>query len=103
MLQIDGNSFDEQVLKNTGLVVVDFYADWCAPCRGLTPTLLELEKSNPDVKFVKVDADASQNLSGSYAVSALPTLLFFKDGKTVQRLVGMAARDNILQIINKNR
>ena len=90
-----GQTIDE-VLKNEGLVVVDFFATWCAPCQMLAPVLIELEKKYGDeVEFYKVNIDESEDAAIRYGVSSVPTLIFFKDGEEIDRQVGFADEDEL--------
>lgn len=76
----------------TGVVVVDFFADWCGPCKMLAPFLDKLSKELPTVKFVKVDTEDCQMLSNLYQIRALPTVIIFKNGKEEERVVGFSAK-----------
>jgi len=82
--------FEAQVEKATSPVVVDFYATWCLPCKVLSPTLDKLAgEFSGKIKFVKVNVDEAQNLAERYQVEAIPTLLFFKNGKLEDRVSGL--------------
>lgn len=81
-------NFNEEI--KTGIVIVDFYADWCGPCKQLAPFLDKLSKENTNIKFVKVDTEESQELSSLYNIRALPTIVFFKNGKEEERNVGFS-------------
>ena len=73
----------------TGNVIIDFYADWCGPCKKLAPYFIEFAKANPDVIFLKVDTEnCEDSLPSEYNVSALPTLVFIKDGEPVTIIKG---------------
>lgn len=86
----------DEVLKNEGLVVVDFFATWCAPCQMLAPVLIELEKKYGDeVEFYKVNIDESEDAAIRYGVSSVPTLIFFKNGEEIDRQVGFADEDEL--------
>lgn len=86
----------DEVLKNEGLVVVDFFATWCAPCQMLAPVIAELDKKYSDeVQFYKVNVDESEEIAMRYGVSSVPTLIFFKDGEEIDRQVGFAEEDEI--------
>ena len=89
MKHFDGQTFEADVLKASEPVVVDFYADWCAPCRMMTPVLEQLAAGYAGkVTIGKLDVDANQDLAIRYGVMGIPTLGLFKDGKLVDRLVG---------------
>ena len=83
-------NFKEQVAKaGTGLVLLDFYADWCGPCKALAPKLEELEKQMTDLSIYKVDVDNKIDIAAENQVRAMPTLILFKDGKEIARQVGL--------------
>lgn len=76
------------VIQSDKLVVVDFYADWCMPCRFLSPVLEKLSKQFRDVEFYKINVDENQELAFEYGISSIPTVLFFRRGKVVGGFVG---------------
>jgi thioredoxin 1 len=79
----------EELVKKHTMLVVDCYADWCGPCRMIAPFIIDLASEySGKVSFGKVDVDQSPGISRQYSVSSIPTLLFFKNGKLVERLVG---------------
>lgn len=93
---IEPGQIIDEVLKNEGLVVVDFFATWCAPCQILAPVLIELEKKYGDeVEFYKVNIDESEDAAIRYGVSSVPTLIFFKNGEEIDRQVGFADEDEL--------
>ena len=84
----------------TGLTLVDFYADWCGPCRMLTPVLEEVaDDVSGKAIIAKIDIDQAQKTASSFQVTSIPTLVLFKDGKEVGRLVGLRDRDTIKEFI----
>lgn len=95
------NSFDSDVLKESGLVIVDFWATWCAPCKMMNPVFEDLDKEYSDkVKIVKVDADKEQALVDFYDIRAIPTMIVFKDGKEVERIMGAKPKPYLINTIN---
>jgi thioredoxin 1 len=89
-------SFESEVEKHDGLVVVDFWATWCGPCRMIAPVLDQLAKDfDGKVKIAKVDVDANQKSAMRFNVRSIPMLLFFKGGKVVDQIVGAQPKTNI--------
>ncbi len=86
-------NFDEEIAK--GRVLVDFYAEWCGPCKMISPILEELEVTMDDLKVIKVDVDNEQEIAANYGVMAMPTMLIFKDGQKVDQKVGAMAKDDL--------
>ncbi len=87
--QSSDGSFQQDVLDSTVPVVVDFWATWCGPCRAMAPHLDAIaEQYAGQVRIVKVDVDANQKTAVAYSIQSLPTLLVFKDGKVVDKMVG---------------
>lgn len=93
---ITQENFNE-VVNTFDRVVVDIYADWCGPCKMIAPVLEQLSTELPNVKFVKIDADAEVNkdLLGTLGVMSIPTLLLLKNGELVQKLVGFQSKPNL--------
>ena len=82
-----------------GITIVDFYANWCGPCRMLSPVLEELEEENDNISIAKVDVDEARELAMKYKISAIPALLFFKDGELVSTEVGFMSKDDLLEVL----
>lgn len=93
----------DEILKKHENVVVDFWAEWCAPCRILSPIIDELSKEYQGrVTFVKVNVDKNQNVAAKYSVFAVPTLIVFKSSKPVDRIIGVLSKSEIKKWIEKN-
>ena len=92
--------FDEVVLKSKKPVLVDFYAVWCAPCRMQSPVLDELARDLSDkVSFCKVNVDEAEKLAINYGISSIPALLVFKDGKVVEKSVGLTPKADLASMV----
>ncbi|HBE9436621.1 thioredoxin [Clostridioides difficile] len=93
---INHNEFINEVENKDGLVVVDFFATWCGPCKMLSPIYEALgDEMAEKAKFLKVDIDQSIELAQKFEVSTVPTMMIFKDGKPVDRLIGFMPKDNL--------
>jgi thioredoxin 1 len=93
---VTNDSFDEDVAQAQGLVVADFWAEWCGPCRALGPTLEHLASERADdLTVAKIDVDANGELSGRFGISSIPTLIFFRDGEEVGRRVGLLSKSEL--------
>lgn len=96
------DNFDKVIASKT-LVLVDFYADWCGPCKMLAPILKEVKDELGDlVRIVKIDVDKNQPLANKYKVKGVPTMLLFKNGKQLWRESGVLQKKDILGIINSS-
>ena len=93
------NNFNEQIKE--GVVLVDFFATWCGPCKMQAPVLEELKEDRSDVKVVKIDVDHETEIARLYGVMSIPTLILFKDGKEVAKNVGFMPKELLVQWINE--
>ena len=84
-------------IPSNGLVVLDFFADWCGPCQRIAPSFAKLTDEFPSVSFLKVNVDESEELSNSFSISALPTFVFLKDGRVIHTVEGA----NLKEVVNK--
>lgn len=97
---IENNQISQEVLKSDKIVIIDFFATWCMPCQMLTPILAEIDKEEPELEIFKVNVDENQETAIRYDIVSVPTLIFFKDGKEVERQVGLIEKDKLKEIIN---
>ncbi len=95
--------FNDSVLNAQALVLVDFWASWCAPCRALAPVLEDLANDYAgDVAIVKVDVEAAPTLAKTYNIGALPSMLLFRDGVEIRRIVGAQTRTRLAALLDDN-
>lgn len=95
------NNFKEEVLDYDGKVLVDFYADWCGPCKMLRPVLEDFANSNETVKVVSVNVDNEEDLAREYGVMSIPCLVVFNSGEEKNRSVGFIQKEQIEKIIGE--
>jgi len=101
VIEFTSNNFDEIALKSDKLVVVDFWAEWCGPCRLIAPIIHELAEEYADkVVFGKVDVDSNGALAGQFGIRNIPTVLFIKGGKVVDKQVGAVPKAKFVEKIN---
>lgn len=104
MAIIEGNldNFKEEIKE--GLVLVDFYATWCGPCKMIAPVLEEIDTEiGNEIKILKVDVDQNQSIANEYSVMSIPTLLLFKDGKVISKCVGFTPKEALIDWIENNK
>lgn len=94
---VDQNGFNEAL--NNKYVLVDFYADWCGPCKMVGPVLEELDAEMDQLTVVKVNVDNELDLASKYGVQSIPNMIFFKEGKAVTQIIGFANKDAIFDKI----
>ena len=99
MIKITNENFEEEILKSDKTVLIDFYADWCAPCKMLSPIIEQVDEENNDIKVVKINVDELQDIAIKYEVMSIPTLVVIKNGQEVNRSVGFVSKSQILELV----
>ncbi len=103
LLHLNESNFKKEVLEAKTLVVVDFWAAWCGPCKMIAPIVEELAKEYAQkVKIAKVDIDDNSNIASQYGIMSIPTLVFFKNGKAVAQTVGVVSKAELKRKIEEN-
>ena len=102
LINANKEEFNNIIDSEEGVVLVDFWAEWCGPCRVLGPTLQTVSEDADDVTVVKVNVDENSELSAEYSVRSIPTVIVFKNGEQVDKFVGNKSESEIKSIIEKN-
>ena len=101
VLKITKENYETEVLKSDKLVLIDFYADWCGPCKLLGPVLEKISKSYPDITFIKVNVDDNEQLAVDFGILSIPAVFMLKDGKPVNKFVGSLPESRIVNILEE--
>ena len=102
VVDVTDQSFESEVLQSDKPVIIDFWAEWCAPCRAIAPIVKDLAAQYPDdVKIVKMNIDENPNTPGRYGVRAIPTVLAFKGGTVVEQITGARPRSAFEEMVQK--
>ncbi len=102
IVHVTDQNFNEEIAN--GVVLVDFWATWCGPCKMIAPVLEEIDaEMGEQVKIAKLDVDNNQATAAEYQVMSIPTLLLFKDGKQVAKTVGFQPKEALVEFINSNK
>jgi len=103
ILTLTQSNFDDEVKKAGTPILVDFWAEWCGPCRMVAPVLEKLaDEYGGKARIGKVNVDEHSALAAKFGIQSIPTMLLFKEGKVVEQMVGAASRDTIARLIDKH-
>ena len=95
VLTITDNNFEEEVLNSDKTVLIDFYADWCGPCKMQSPVVDQIAEERPDIKVGKVNVDDNPELAEKYEIMSIPTLLVINNGEVAKQFVGLTSKSEI--------
>ena len=99
VIEINGNNFENEVLNSNKVVLADFNAQWCGPCKMLKPIIDSIAEERKDIKVVSIDIDEEDELAEKYEVFSIPCVVVFKNGEEVRRSVGFKQKQEILNLI----
>lgn len=99
VVYVNESTFEAEVLNSDKIILIDFYADWCAPCNMLAPTIDEISIERNDIKVVKINVDESEDLAIEYGAISIPTLVIMKDGVEKNRIIGLVPKEEILSAL----
>jgi len=101
MIQLSDSNFESEVINSQKPILVDFWAEWCGPCKMITPELEKLAaEKNEELKIGKLNVDDNRDTAMKYSISSIPTLLLFKNGELVKKLIGVMSKDKIITEIS---
>ncbi|HET6488366.1 MAG TPA: thioredoxin [Syntrophales bacterium] len=102
VIHVSEGTFDAEVLKSDKPALVDFWAPWCGPCRAIAPVLDEIASEYKDkIKVTKVNVDENRALAGNHGVMSIPTMILFKNGKVMDKLIGLVPKERLKELLDK--
>jgi len=102
LIHVTDSDFEQEILKSEKPALVDFWAPWCGPCQRIAPIIEELATEYKDkVKVAKINVDESRKVATDLGVMSIPTLMLFKGGKVIEKVIGLVPKDRLKEIVNK--
>lgn len=104
IIHLTNDNFEKEVINCAKVVLVDFWAVWCNPCRMLAPVIEELaEEVKDDVKICKLDVDSAGSIASDYGIKSIPTVIIFKNGQITETFVGVRSKEDLLQALQRQK
>lgn len=100
IVNLTRNNFKTEVMQSDKTVLIDFWAEWCGPCRRMSPVIDEVAETLSDVKVCKVNVDEASDLASMFGIESIPTLVVIKNGQTVNKSIGLISKEQVLQLLN---
>lgn len=98
ILDVDTSNFETEVIKCEKKVLIDFYADWCGPCQKLSPIVDKFAEEHSEIKVVRIDIDAQEDLADRYNIRSIPTLVVIENGEEINRVIGLVSEEKIIEL-----
>ena len=98
VLDIESSNFETEVIKSEKKVLIDFYADWCGPCQKLSPIVDKFAEEHSEIKVVRIDIDAQEELADRYNIRSIPTLVVIENGEEINRVIGLVSEEKIIEL-----
>ncbi len=96
---VNSENFKKEVLENEGKVIVDFYADWCGPCKMMSPVIDKIAEEVENIKVCKLNVDDAQDIAEEYEVMSIPTIMIFSNGEIIEKFIGLTSKQEIMDAI----
>lgn len=100
IVNLTRNNFKTEVMQSDKTVLIDFWAEWCGPCRMMSPVIDEVAETLSDVKVCKVNVDEASDLASMFGIESIPALVVIKNGQTVNKSIGLISKEQVLQLLN---
>ena len=100
IVNLTRNNFKTEVMQSDKTVLIDFWAEWCGPCRMMSSVIDEVAETLSDVKVCKVNVDEASDLASMFGIESIPTLVVIKNGQTVNKSIGLISKEQVLQVLN---
>ena len=100
IVNLTRNNFKTEVMQSDKTVLIDFWAEWCGPCRMMSPVIDDVAETLSDVKVCKVNVDEASDLASMFGIESIPTLVVIKNGQTVNKSIGLISKEQVLQLLN---
>ena len=100
IVNLTRNNFKTEVMQSDKTDLIDFWAEWCGPCRMMSPVIDEVAETLSDVKVCKVNVDEASDLASMFGIESIPTLVVIKNGQTVNKSIGLISKEQVLQLLN---
>ncbi len=99
LIKVNQQNFKDEIIDKNGVSLIDFYADWCGPCKMVAPILSEIAEENPDITVGKIDVDDSPLLASEFGVASIPTIVAVRNGREIGRIIGYRPKSDILELL----